>query len=72
MRAGQPFLMLKGKGGKERLAPVSTRAAAAVAKWLTVAPPDSVYLFPGGKGHLSRVRARVVFNSCLTEAQVPA
>ena len=72
VRAGQPFLMLKGKGGKERLAPVSTRAAAAVATWLTVAPPDSVYLFPGGKGHLSRVRLYQLVRAMAALAGIPA
>ncbi len=56
MRAGQPFLMLRGKGDKERLAPVSRRAAEAVQKWLPHVPEASPWLFPGGKSHLSRVR----------------
>jgi integrase/recombinase XerD len=56
VRPGQPFLMLKGKGGKERLAPISGRAATAVAAWLAAAPKPSPWLFPGGKAHLSRVR----------------
>lgn len=72
VRAGQPFLMLTGKGGKERLAPVSTRATAAVAKWLTVAPPGSVYLFPGGKGHLSRVRLYQLVRAMAALAGIPA
>lgn len=56
VRAGQPFLMLRGKGGKERLVPVSERAAAAVQKWLPHVDGGSSWLFPGGKSHLSRVR----------------
>jgi integrase/recombinase XerD len=55
VRAGQPFLMLKGKGGKERLVPVSARAERAVAAWGEVAPAGP-WLFKGGKGHLSRIR----------------
>ena len=38
MRPGQPFLMVRGKGSKERLVPISSRAEAAVAKWLEIAP----------------------------------
>ena len=56
VRTGQPFLMLRGKGDKERLVPVSERAAEAVQKWLPHVPGGSIWLFPGGKSHLSRVR----------------
>jgi len=56
VRPGQPFLMLRGKGDKERLVPVSERAAEAVQKWLTHVPETSPWLFPSGKSHLSRVR----------------
>ena len=72
VRPGQPFVMLKGKGGKERLAPVSTRATAAVAKWLEVAPAGSTYLFPGGKGHLSRVRLYQLVRAMAALAGIPA
>lgn len=56
LRAGQPFLILSGKGAKERLVPVSDRAHRAVAAWLEFVPSDSLWLFPGGRSHLSRVR----------------
>ena len=56
VRVGQPFLMVRGKGSKERLVPVSSRAAAAVGRWLESAPPGALWLFPSGKTHLSRVR----------------
>ena len=56
VRPSQPFLMVRGKGGKERLAPVSSRASKAVQDWLAAAPADSQWLFPSGRGHLSRVR----------------
>ena len=55
VRVGQPFLMIRGKGDKERLAPISARAEKAVANWLAVAPAGP-WLFAGGKSHLSRVR----------------
>lgn len=56
LRPGQPFLILRGKGDKERLVPISSRAEAAVERWLAHVPEASPWLFPSGKGHLSRVR----------------
>lgn len=56
VRSGQPFLILRGKGEKERLVPISSRAEAAVKDWLANVPGSSLWLFPSGKKHLSRVR----------------
>ena len=56
VRAGQPFLMVLGKGAKERLVPISTRAHAVVERWLEQVPSGTLWLFPSGKRHLSRVR----------------
>ena len=56
VRSGQPFLMIRGKGDKERLAPISGRAEKAVAAWVAAAPGEGPWLFPGGKTHLSRMR----------------
>lgn len=56
VREGQPFLILRGKGEKERLVPISGRADAAVRDWLQNVPASSRWLFPGGKSHISRVR----------------
>ena len=56
LRGDQPFLILKGKGGKERLVPISDRARAAVAAWKVHVPEESAFLFPSGSGHLSRIR----------------
>lgn len=53
----RPYLILKGKGGRERLVPVSDRARQAVSHWASDhVPADSLWLFPSGKSHLSRVR----------------
>ena len=56
VRAAQPFLMVRGKGSKERLVPISSRAAVAVGAWLETVPSGQPWLFPSGKAHLSRVR----------------
>jgi integrase/recombinase XerD len=56
LRKGQPFLILRGKGSKERLVPISSRAEIAVERWSEHVPENARWLFPSGKGHLSRVR----------------
>jgi integrase/recombinase XerD len=56
VRPGQPFLILRGKGSKERLVPISSRAEAAVKAWLDNVPTSSSWLFPGGRKHISRMR----------------
>lgn len=52
----RPFLILKGKGGRERLVPVSDRARAAAARWASFVPTGQPWLFPSGKSYLSRIR----------------
>ena len=56
LRSGQPFLILRGKGSKERLVPISSRAEKAVGRWRENVSDKSLWLFPSGKGHISRVR----------------
>src|SRR6185312_10737281 len=56
VRPNQPFLMVRGKGSKDRLVPISTRAQAVVQRWLENVPSATLWLFPSGKSHLSRVR----------------
>jgi len=52
----RPYLILRGKGGRERLVPISDRARAAIALWRVHVPEGSLWLFPSGQGHLSRIR----------------
>jgi integrase/recombinase XerD len=53
---GREFLIVRGKGDKERLVPLSERARAALDRWLPLLTDASPWLFPSGKAHLSRVR----------------
>ena len=67
----RPFLILTGKGGRERLVPISDRARAAVASWAAHVPRDSLYLFPSGKRHLSRVRLHQLVKALAADAGIP-
>ncbi|KLE36053.1 recombinase XerD [Aurantiacibacter luteus] len=51
-----PFLTVTGKGGQQRMVPVSRRAQAALSRWMAVRPGGSDCLFPSRTGHISRVR----------------
>jgi integrase/recombinase XerD len=67
----RPFLILRGKGGRERLVPISDRARAAVAVWRTHVAVDRPWLFPSGKGHLSRIRLYQLVKALAAEAGIP-
>ncbi len=70
VRAGQPFLMVRGKGDKERLAPISSRAETAVQAWTILAPGGTLWLFPSGKSHLSRVRLFQIVRAMAADAGI--
>ena len=70
IRPGQPFLMVRGKGSKERLVPISSRAQEAVAKWIEIAPGGTLWLFPSGKTHLSRVRLFQIVRAMAADAGI--
>ncbi len=54
--ADKPYIIVKGKGDKERLVPISDRARHAVIAWLAYIPAQARYLFPSRNGHISRIR----------------
>lgn len=68
LASDRPFLILKGKGGRERLVPISDRARAAVARWRAHVADDAMYLFSAGKSHLSRVRLFQIVRVLAAEA----
>lgn len=70
VREGQPFLILRGKGSKERLVPISGRAQAAVKSWLANVPASSPWLFPSGKKHVTRVRLFQLVREMAAEAGI--
>lgn len=53
-----PLLHVTGKGGQQRMVPVSTRARQALSRWTALRTGESRFLFPsrGMEGHLTRVR----------------
>ena len=72
LAADRPFLILKGKGARERLVPISDRARAAVSAWLAHVPADSPWLFPSGKSHISRIRLYQMIKALAAAAGIAA
>ena len=50
------YLIVRGKGDKERLVPLSDRARGALDRWLPLLTDGAPWLFPSGKNHVSRVQ----------------
>ncbi|MXP41334.1 tyrosine recombinase [Altererythrobacter soli] len=50
-----PLLTISGKGGQQRMVPISGRARQALSRWLAVRP-EGKFLFPSRGKHLTRVR----------------
>jgi integrase/recombinase XerD len=69
--ADRPWLILKGKGGKERLVPLSDSARAAVSAWMAVRPQGNWWLFPSSKAHLSRIRLYQLIRELAGRAGIP-
>lgn len=53
-----PLLTVTGKGGQQRMVPVSNRARQALSRWLPLRAEGGKLLFPSrsGTGHLTRIR----------------
>jgi integrase/recombinase XerD len=74
VRRDPAYLVVRGKGGKERLAPLNTAAREAVRAWLAVRPPkpDSPWLFPsrGASGRLTPRRFAQLLDQAALDAGV--
>ncbi|MGQ3112434.1 MAG: tyrosine recombinase, partial [Brevundimonas sp.] len=84
VRRDPAWLVVRGKGGKERLAPLNDAARTATKAWLAVReaqrkplpsgalPPDSPWLFPssGATGHLTPRRFAQILDQAAVEAGI--
>lgn len=79
VRRDPAWLIVRGKGGKERLAPLNAAAREAVKAWLAARDaarkpeaPDSVWLFPSpiGKNHLTPRRFAQLLDQAAIDAGV--
>lgn len=68
--ADRPYIILTGKGDKERLVPISDRARHAVAIWHAFVPPASRFLFPSGAKHISRIRLFQIIKALAVESGI--
>ena len=71
IRPGRGFLVVTGKGDKERLVPVGGRAEAAVVAHAANVPVGARYLFPSRGGHLHRLRLYQLVKELAAAAGVP-
>jgi len=68
--ADRPYIILIGKGSKERLVPISDRARHAVAGWQAFIPQASRYLFPSRVNHISRIRLFQIIKELAAESGI--
>ncbi len=68
---GRPFIIIRGKGGKERMVPLSDRARAVALRWMDTLPPENPWLFPSRARHLSRIRLYQLVKDVAAGAGIP-
>lgn len=66
----RPYLIVRGKGGKERLVPISDQARHSVRRWVSLIDPQEKYLFPSRKGHISRIRLFQIIRELAAQAGI--
>ena len=69
-----PALIIRGKGGRERLVPLSEAARQAIADWLAHDPQEAAFLFPASSksGHMTRQRFSQILADLAVAAGLPA
>ncbi len=70
--AERPFLIVRGKGGKERLVPVSERARIATRAWVERLPDDAQWMFPVRGKPMSRIRLFQLLRAVAAQAGLAA
>ena len=67
-------LLIRGKGGRERIVPLTEKAKEAIAAWLKVRDDKAAFLFPGSgaSGHMSRERFGQILKNLAGQAGVSA
>ena len=72
VRPGRGFIILAGKGGKERLVPVGQRAETAVMAYAELVPKEARFLFASrGDKHLTRLRLYQLVKALAADAGIP-
>lgn len=70
--ADKPYIILRGKGDKERLVPISDRARHAVMRWRAHVNPNATYLFPTSRHNIrkpiSRIRLYQIIKQLATDS----
>lgn len=72
VKSGQPVMIIRGKGNKERMAPLSATAMKALADYMSE-KSTAKYLFPSGRsgsGHITRQRLFQLLKGLAVEAGV--
>lgn len=67
----RPMILIKGKGGKERLVPLSDRARLAALRHAATLPQGATWLFPSGTAHMSRIRLYQIVKTLAQNAGIP-
>jgi integrase/recombinase XerD len=72
-QGGRRMLMVRGKGGRERMVPLSEQALQALTAWRTHVPDGEAFLFParGKAGHLTRQRFTQILEKLAIAAGLP-